>query len=464
MHTPAPSVQTASSTATPFSDTLFKATHNSYSGGSRGSIPEQLDAGVRFIELDINDDDFASIGDYRIGHGRPGSSVYHGGGNPASNLFSDWLQMIVQWSVDHPGHAPITLGLDMKNNLSSVDSPAEGNLSALNELVAENLGSLLFTSTALGDAEWPTTTTLNDRIMVVLSGNESSRKAYLSDQGKTPAVAINGTGWVVEVHKSQVNSGLWYWTGRYGDDGLISWLAHGKMATGSTPAVAINNAGQVVLTYEDRGHIYSCVGLLGDQGAISWGDATRFANGNAPSLAFTDLDSNQIVEIHQGDSGNQQVVGTIGTGLWVGWGEPTATSKQRFPTTSASSGGDAVSVTTGTDSAGTDDTLLYSTPAVQQQRIRYQQLCFVEFQKGNAHQLENDRLWFYAASASSGNLSWAGEQRSAGKIVRLWGFGDDDTSVNPPINFPATDTPYETWYLNYCEVIGTDEALLEVIS
>lgn len=43
----------------PFASATFRATHNSYSGnlgGTRGSIVSQLDAGVRFLELDIHDE------------------------------------------------------------------------------------------------------------------------------------------------------------------------------------------------------------------------------------------------------------------------------------------------------------------------------------------------------------------------------------------------------------------------
>lgn len=450
--------QTKATIPTPryYTATNFQATHNSYSGGSRGSIPEQLAAGVRFIELDINDDDFEALGDYQIGHGSPGSSVYHGGGNPQSNLFSDWLQMIVQWSEANSPHAPITLGIDMKNDLAGNSSPQDGNLSALNNLVAENLGAKLYTSTQQTADGWPATVALDDRILVVLSGDEGSRKAYRSDQGETPAVAMNSQGWVVEVHQSQsLSSGLWYWTGRYQDNGEIAWLAHGELGSGDAPAVAVNDAGQVVVVYEDGSHLASIAGQLGEKGAISWGEASRFADGQAPSLLFADLASSQVTEIHQTGGGNQQVLGTVADDLSVHWSQPAPTSTARYPTASASCGEQSVKVYTGTDSAGTDDTLLYDTPQVAGGRIRYLQLCFVEFQKGDSSQLEDDGLWFYAASGSSGNLDWAGDARNAGKVVRLWGFDQSDTSVSPPVNFPATDTPYESWYVSYCEEIGT---------
>src|SRR4051794_21159378 len=39
--------------ATTLGDAIFRATHNSYAGGSVGTVSEQLDAGVRGIELDV---------------------------------------------------------------------------------------------------------------------------------------------------------------------------------------------------------------------------------------------------------------------------------------------------------------------------------------------------------------------------------------------------------------------------
>lgn len=103
-------------------------------------------------------------------------------------------------------------------------------------------------------------------------------------------------------------------------------------------------------------------------------------------------------------------------------------------------------------SAGTPDTLLYDTDRFGPGRIRYDQLLFTEFQKGNSQQLANDDLAFYAASASK--LTWGGDEQAAGKAVRLWQFKPASTAVDPPVSFPATDTPYDSWYTSYCTEIG----------
>src|SRR5262245_33127384 len=91
----------------PFTSAVFVATHNSFSGGARGSITFQLEHGVRFLELDVREDGFTSTGDFSIGHGSVGDQVDHGPGNPASNLLWDWLSVISAWSSGHPTHAPL---------------------------------------------------------------------------------------------------------------------------------------------------------------------------------------------------------------------------------------------------------------------------------------------------------------------------------------------------------------------
>src|SRR5206468_8124415 len=65
---------------------------------------------------DLHDNGFVTYGDYRIGHDEPGDRVSHASGNPATNLLTDWLTLIRDWSLEHPQHAPITLGLDVKRS------------------------------------------------------------------------------------------------------------------------------------------------------------------------------------------------------------------------------------------------------------------------------------------------------------------------------------------------------------
>lgn len=162
----------------PLNLATFAATHNSYSGGSRGSIPSQLQVGCRLVEYDIYNKDYARYGDFRLGHAWPGNSVSEGGGNPESDHLRDWLDVILQWTLANPGHAPLTLVLDLKNNLGKA-ADGQGSLQDLQDEVLAAFGPALWPASAF-EGTWPTVDSLRGRVLVVLSGNQDSRKAYQS--------------------------------------------------------------------------------------------------------------------------------------------------------------------------------------------------------------------------------------------------------------------------------------------
>ena len=128
-----------------FGTTVFAGTHNSYSGGSRGSILEQLERGIRSLEFDFHDNDFRDYGDYRVGHHSPGGEVEHGNGNPRGDLLTDWLTVVANWSQRHTDHAPITMILDAKDNLRDNESRIDGNLGNLNASLRSIFGDRIYT-------------------------------------------------------------------------------------------------------------------------------------------------------------------------------------------------------------------------------------------------------------------------------------------------------------------------------
>src|ERR1044072_2868870 len=74
-------VASPATAATAFTDAVFAATHNSYSGdvdGAEKSITYQLDHGVRFVEFDIHDNGYAENHDYSIGHSSPQTRIHLG--------------------------------------------------------------------------------------------------------------------------------------------------------------------------------------------------------------------------------------------------------------------------------------------------------------------------------------------------------------------------------------------------
>lgn len=168
----------ASKPTTKFNESYFKATHNSYSGGERGPILAQLDGGVRFIELDVHDDDFASHNDFRVGHNQPIGEVDLAPPNPPVVHLRAWLQVIDDWTDKHPKHAPIVVSLDLKDDIS--DNPAEqGDIRFLNRQLRDVFGVKLYTATG-HKGTWAETETLRGKILIVLSGSRPTRQAYLS--------------------------------------------------------------------------------------------------------------------------------------------------------------------------------------------------------------------------------------------------------------------------------------------
>ncbi|MGB0648580.1 MAG: hypothetical protein ACPGQS_15450, partial [Bradymonadia bacterium] len=123
--------------------TFFAGTHNSYSGGARGSVTAQLNLGIRCLEFDFHDNDFERLQAYRLGHSSHESEVELGEGNPETTYLRAWLELVSDWSLANRGHGPIILLLDAKDNLRDNYGPELGNLGYLNQLLVEIYGDRL---------------------------------------------------------------------------------------------------------------------------------------------------------------------------------------------------------------------------------------------------------------------------------------------------------------------------------
>lgn len=423
----------------PFASAVFRATHNSYSGnisGARGSIGQQLDGGVRYVELDVWSGPYASTGDYQIGHGSAGDQVDHTGGNPAGNQLRAWLTTVDSWSAAHPAAAPITVMLDLKDDLTTRNSYASGNFAALNQEIGDVFGPRLVRSLDTHGPLGPVGP-LRGHVLVLLSGSASARTGYLRDTGSNPAVAINTKGQVVEVHDNGSGT-LWYWTGQYGGDGRLTWLRHGNYDTGKNAAVALNDNGTVVEVHQAPSgtNLWYRVGHLDGSGELTWSAATKYDTGVLPTVAFTDPAGSALREIHKSASTAQDWDwrGTAGA-TSITWTTHATTADARFPTTTASVAGRTVSVAAGTLTATTD-----RAPA---ERIRYPQVAFVEYQAGDSAELKDGAL-FWAATAS--NKSFILSARQAGVSARGWDFDSASLATDPLANYPATNTPNAAWY------------------
>ena len=432
-------------------DVVFQSTHNSYSGEERGTILEQLDAGVRGLEFDIHDNDFATAGDYQLGHSIHGSEVELGGGNPESVLLRDWLMQIQEWSKDHPSHAPITITLDMKDNLTDNESHEEGGFSALQELLLDVFSTSLVPVTDT----LPTLEELRGRVLVVLSGDEQSRKHYKRDKGEHPAVSINDSGQVMEVHASGTGS-LWYWTGQKQEDGTIRWMRHGRYDSGDVPAIALNNEGYFVEVHKSQlqNTLWYHAGFIDEEYQPHFSSSTQFDTGTNPTVRFVDKSTNMLREIHRSET----------TGLSWDWdmeldavsfsltlGEHTQCMDDPFE----KSQDEGLIVSTDVDGAAASDTLLYAFSSSPLRRIRYPQIAFVEFQQFNGQEIYDHECMFSATSHSS--MSPLSQWQQEGKVTRVWGVEASDLEFGTMINFPAVDHPFAPWYTQYCLSVGCVE-------
>jgi len=443
---------TATAAAEPFTSAVFQATHNSYSGdvdGAKHSLTYQLDHGVRFLELDVHDNGYATNHDYGVGHDSPGHLVDHSGGNPASNNLREWLAVVASWSAAHPTHAPLVVMLDLKDDLTDNASYAAGDLAALNNELRSAFGAKL-----LPAAEYPTGATvdgLRGRVLTLLSGNATTRAAYRRDVGYHPAIAINGRGQVVEVHDSG-NGALWYWTGTYGTDGRVTWQRHGRYGSGVTPAVALNDNGDLVEVHQSQSAttLWYQTGHVDSSGEITWSASRQYDNGVLPSVAFTSGTTLREVHRSQGSSQNWTWQGSFSGGV-VTWTGNTKTADPRYDSTTSTHDNMSVRVYTAADGATPSNTLRVSTDRVSGTRIQYPQTAFDEYQDGDSAELRQDAL-FYGAPAT--HSSFITSARASGRLVRGWDFDSAAQATTPLANYPATNTPYASWYQTVTQQAG----------
>jgi hypothetical protein len=432
----------------PFNSAVFQATHNSYSGnvaGAKNSLTYQLDFGVRQLELDVHDNDYGTGGDYSIGHDEPGHEVDHAGGNPASNRLGDWLDEIASWSEANPGHAPLVVLLDIKDDLTDNASHAEGNLAALNDKLAAAFGTRL-----LRAEDYPAGSSVDElrgRVLPVLSGDSGTRTAYKRDVGHNPAVAMDSRGNIVEVHDSGSGT-LWYWTGRYAADGRVTWLRHSRYDTGVTPAVAMDDNGNVVEVHKSEDHdtLWYRVGRLQPDGEISWSASRQYDEGVLPTVRFTDPVGGELREIHRSENNDQNWDwhGTLNTGDGtVDWSGNAETDDARYEKATATTAGRGVHVYTGADGPTPEETLRYDTSTVDGGRIRYEQTTFVEYQDGDSTELQRGALFWGAAATEKRFMLVA---REFGALARGWDFDSADLATNPLAHYPSTNQPWTHWY------------------
>jgi hypothetical protein len=132
------------------------------------------------------------------------------------------------------------------------------------------------------------------------------------DRGVQTSNALHPSGLVVEFHKSQNNSGIWYHIGRLGGTS-VSWGASQKSgASGYWPTVAISQEGYVILVYSNNlarsgSELYYQVGTINPQGdqnqSINWVTGTiHWDGGFHTSIAMNN--NGVILGVHESNSSN----------------------------------------------------------------------------------------------------------------------------------------------------------------
>ena len=437
-------------------EAFFGATHNSYSGEARRSIEAQLDHGIRLLEFDIHDDDYANRGDFRIGHDRPDDEVDGRAPNPASAELSDWLSVVADWSEATPDHAPLFIVLDFKDNAANNHSFGQGNLAALNATIESVFGDRLVWAADVSPrgAGWPTVGQLRDRILVIISGHAASRRGYRDDQGFRPAVAMNTRGTVVEVHDDG-NDTLWYWQGTYvSATDTIRWTNHGRYDSGIDPDVAINRNGVVVEVHksQNRDRLYYRIGRIRADGhGIDFNDSRDYDDGIVPTIEF--IDDGRVREIHQSQNNRQRWVreGTVnvvdGTIDWYAHERTDAPLPDKTATTVNYLGRDR---TVSVRRRDADDRLRYQTGNGPDTPIQYPQIAFVEGQPGDDWIGEDIR--FFAAGSGGDAERFLRDWMNRGGLVRQWNYNAVNEDFVP--HFPATDFPFAQWYTDHLDALG----------
>lgn len=432
--------------------TRFRASHNSYSGHERGSIDKQLNANVRCLEFDFHDNAYAEIGDYTIGHLKPGAEVDHTPPNPPETGLGSWLRAVAAWSVAHPGHEPITIVLDAKDDLTD---NAAGDLRDLNDGLRTIFGDRLFARSEFDQlGSWPDALAMRDRVLCVLSGNGGTRAAYRWALGTTPAVATNAGGDVVLAYRS-TSGDINCWTGS-ATEGIdaIEWRRKHMLAASdinlAQPAIRINDAGWVVAVYRFGPRVQprhglmlmSKLGKLQSDGRIKWHDSQQLGDGEAPTLR---MDGNDIELVFESTSGKTRQVRTgVIEGRKIKWQNPKSTTRQPFRTDVAV--WETHKVMASADAKGA---IHCAIDAAAPRPARFEQLLFVERQKGEDPAIFRDAPFFGAGAANRADVAKA---RAEGLVARAWGFSELDKAGAPGStqeNFPATDTPHDGWYQKY---------------
>jgi hypothetical protein len=237
-------------------------------------------------------------------------------------------------------------------------------------------------------------------------------------------------------------------------------MHHGRIGTGQDASVALDEDGWIVEAHksENNNHLWAHVGRLNDDYTVTWGSSKKFdSNGVEPSLSWNSDDT--LTEIHTLPSGGRKswTVDLDRGDFSLSFRDQTSTNTSRYATAEAQSSAGSIVVSAGTDPQGAGtDTLMYSSGTAVDERIRYEQVAFVDVQVGDSGELLKGGGMIF--NVNSGGLSSAQSRLKQDWLARIYNFAENDVDLSKlQPTCPATDSPKSSWYLDYLEDVSALE-------
>lgn len=282
----------------PFPEATFVGSEATVVRPELGSVAEQLHRGLRYLQFPVQDDDFRQRGDFALGVDAPRDQINLGGDNPSDEDLSDWLEAIARWSDAYPNHAPITVALDLRDDLTDNVNFDEGDLFRLNEILKSALGEKILLAPSVDEGTWPSVDDMRGKVIVLLAGHEQSRARYRELLGTNPTIAGDADGAVVAVHEHGFFELRYLLGARAGAE--VRWTRGGFVPGYYVkPSLAINEQGLLVLVASspptDEFHaVYMTVGEVLPAGGVFWRDTQVLDTGELAVVRFLDPTSSTV--------------------------------------------------------------------------------------------------------------------------------------------------------------------------
>jgi Phosphoinositide phospholipase C, Ca2+-dependent len=146
------------------------------------SLDQQLDLGIRKIELDVFND--PSSDGFPVGH------IQVIDMNSSCAGLRQCLDQIVVWSRNHPMHVPIWISFNLKDEkVAGLPDPAPfdgGAMDRLDNVLRQALGETLLQPGSIGPGNWPRVDAVRGRFLLILDEQGPKLDLYVSKWRERP--------------------------------------------------------------------------------------------------------------------------------------------------------------------------------------------------------------------------------------------------------------------------------------